>query len=80
MRFYVDQLPKDKKYLTSCWPSMQIVMVMDNKDIKKMLIQNDSLGRTLGIYNILSLQRPSHDILDTKVRSLLTVRMGFPYA
>jgi DNA segregation ATPase FtsK/SpoIIIE, S-DNA-T family len=55
----------------------EIVMIMDDKEMKKQLVQIVSLGRALGIYCILSLQRPSHDILDTKIRSLLTVRMGF---
>jgi DNA segregation ATPase FtsK/SpoIIIE, S-DNA-T family len=55
----------------------EIVMIMDDRDMKKQLVQIVSLGRALGIYCILSLQRPSHDILDTKVRGLLTVRMGF---
>lgn len=55
----------------------EIVMIMDDKEMKKKLVQIVSLGRALGIYCILSLQRPSYDILDTKIRSLLTVRMGF---
>jgi S-DNA-T family DNA segregation ATPase FtsK/SpoIIIE len=55
----------------------EIVMIMDDKEMKKQIVQIVSLGRALGIYCILSLQRPSHDILDTKIRSLLTVRQGF---
>ncbi|MGG1400279.1 FtsK/SpoIIIE domain-containing protein [Bacillus salipaludis] len=55
----------------------EIVMIMDDKEMKKKLVQICALGRALGIYCMLSLQRPSHDILDTKIRSLLTVRMGF---
>lgn len=55
----------------------EIVMIMDDKEMKKQIVQLVSLGRALGIYCMLSLQRPSHDILDTKIRSLLTVRMGF---
>ncbi|MBT2722335.1 FtsK/SpoIIIE domain-containing protein [Bacillus sp. ISL-46] len=55
----------------------EIVMIMDDKEMKKQIVQIASLGRALGIYCMLSLQRPSHDILDTKIRSLLTVRMGF---
>lgn len=74
---HIDKLPEEKRVPYILLAIDEIVMVMDNKNIKKMLVQIDSLGRALGIYNILSLQRPSHDILDTKVRSLLTVRMGF---
>lgn len=55
----------------------EVVMIMDDKEMKKQIVQLVALGRALGIYCILSLQRPSHDILDTKIRGLLTVRMGF---
>jgi DNA segregation ATPase FtsK/SpoIIIE, S-DNA-T family len=74
---HIDDLPAAKKVPYILLAIDEIVMVIDNKEVKKMLVQIDSLGRALGIYNILSLQRPSHDILDTKIRSLLTVRMGF---
>jgi DNA segregation ATPase FtsK/SpoIIIE, S-DNA-T family len=74
---HVDDLPQDVKVPYILLAIDEIVMVMDNKEIRKMVVQIASLGRALGIYTILSLQRPSHDILDTKIRSLLTVRMGF---
>ncbi|MBP1944652.1 FtsK/SpoIIIE domain-containing protein [Cytobacillus luteolus] len=74
---HIDDLPEGQKVPYIVLAIDEIVMVMDNKEVKRMLVQIDSLGRALGIYNLLSLQRPSHDILDTKVRSLLTVRMGF---
>jgi DNA segregation ATPase FtsK/SpoIIIE, S-DNA-T family len=74
---HIDDLPKYKKVPYILLAIDEIVMVMDNKNIKNMLVQIGSLGRALGIYVILSLQRPSYDILDTKIRSLLTVRMGF---
>lgn len=74
---HVDQLPKAKKVPYILLAIDEVIMVMDDKEIKKMLVQIDSLGRALGIYNLLSLQRPSHDVIDTKIRSLLTVRMGF---
>ncbi|MED4534852.1 FtsK/SpoIIIE domain-containing protein [Metabacillus fastidiosus] len=72
---HIDDLPGKVPYIMLAID--EIVMVMDNKNIKNMLVQIASLGRALGIYTLNSLQRPSHDILDTKIRSLLTVRMGF---
>ena len=74
---HVDKLPAETKppYILLCID--EIVMIMDDKEMRKIIVQLVSLGRALGIYVILSLQRPSHDILDTKIRSLLTVRMGF---
>lgn len=74
---HVDKLPKDSKVPYILLAIDEIVMIMDDKDMKKMIVQLASLGRALGIYIMLSLQRPSHDILDTKIRSLLTVRIGF---
>ena len=74
---HINKLPADVKppYLLLCID--EVVMIMDDKDMKKALVQLVALGRALGMYVILSLQRPSHDILDTKIRGLLTVRMGF---
>ncbi|WP_170289661.1 FtsK/SpoIIIE domain-containing protein [Cytobacillus depressus] len=54
----------------------EFVMIKDD-DIMTDLLQIASLGRAYGIYLILSMQRPSHRILSTEVRGLLSVRMGF---
>lgn len=72
---HITKLPKDEPFILLCID--EVVMIMDDKSMKKQIVQITSLGRALGIYCILSLQRPSHDILDTKIRGLLTVRMGF---
>lgn len=74
---HVNKLPVTLKppYILLCID--EFVMIMDDKEMKKQIVQLVALGRALGIYCILSLQRPSHDILDTKIRGLLTVRMGF---
>ncbi|WJQ08789.1 FtsK/SpoIIIE domain-containing protein [Geobacillus stearothermophilus] len=55
----------------------ELVVVKDEKDILDTLVQLVAIGRALNIIVILSMQRPSHDILDTKIRANLTVRMGF---
>ncbi|MBB6283842.1 FtsK/SpoIIIE domain-containing protein [Geobacillus subterraneus] len=55
----------------------ELVIVKDEKDIIGVLIQLVAIGRALNMIVILSMQRPSHDILDTKIRANLTVRMGF---
>ncbi|MFD2681492.1 FtsK/SpoIIIE domain-containing protein [Bacillus seohaeanensis] len=74
---HVNNLPAFAKVPYIVLAIDEIVMIMDDKEMKKQLVQLVALGRALGIYCILSLQRPSHDILDTKIRGLLTVRMGF---
>jgi DNA segregation ATPase FtsK/SpoIIIE, S-DNA-T family len=74
---HVNKLPDSERvpYILICID--EFVMIMDDKDMKAMFIKLVALGRALGMICVLSLQRPSHDILDTKIRSCLTVRMGF---
>jgi DNA segregation ATPase FtsK/SpoIIIE, S-DNA-T family len=73
---HINKLPKDKKppYIVLCID--EFVMINDD-DIMADLLQIASLGRAYGIYLILSMQRPSHKILSTDVRGVLSVRMGF---
>ncbi|WP_244956405.1 FtsK/SpoIIIE domain-containing protein [Geobacillus subterraneus] len=55
----------------------ELVIAKDDKEIMNTLIQLVAIGRALNMIVILSMQRPSADILDTKIRANLTVRMGF---
>lgn len=73
---HINKLSDEKKppYIVLCVD--EFVMIKDD-DIMTDLLQIASLGRAYGIYLILSMQRPSHKILSTDVRGLLSVRMGF---
>ena len=73
---HINKLPEAEKppYIVLCVD--EFVMIKDD-DIMTDLLQIASLGRAYGIYLILSMQRPSHKILSTDVRGLLSVRMGF---
>ncbi|MBT2615346.1 MULTISPECIES: FtsK/SpoIIIE domain-containing protein [unclassified Bacillus (in: firmicutes)] len=73
---HINKLLEDKKppYIVLCID--EFVMIKDD-DIMADLLQIASLGRAYGIYLILSMQRPSHKILSTDVRGVLSVRMGF---
>jgi DNA segregation ATPase FtsK/SpoIIIE, S-DNA-T family len=73
---HINKLPDAQKppYIVLCVD--EFVMIKDD-DIMTDLLQIASLGRAYGIYLILSMQRPSHKILSTDVRGLLSVRMGF---
>ncbi|MBW7642400.1 DNA translocase FtsK [Geobacillus thermoleovorans] len=74
---HINDLPEAERppYILVCID--ELVIVKDNKDVMNALVQLVAIGRALGIIAILSMQRPSHDILDTKIRTNLTVRMGF---
>jgi S-DNA-T family DNA segregation ATPase FtsK/SpoIIIE len=73
---HINKLPDEQKppYIVLCVD--EFVMIRDD-DIMADLLQIASLGRAYGIYLILAMQRPSHKILSTDVRGLLSVRMGF---
>lgn len=73
---HINKLPAAKKppYIMLCID--EFVMIRDD-DIMADLLQIASLGRAYGIYLTLSMQRPSHKILSTDVRGVLSVRMGF---
>jgi len=74
---HINDLPESERppYILVCID--ELVIVKDDKEIMNVLIQLVAIGRALGIIVILSMQRPSADILDVKIRANLTVRMGF---
>lgn len=73
---HINKLPKSRKppYIVLCVD--EFVMISD-KNVMAQLLQIASLGRAYGIYVILSMQRPSHSIISTDLRGVLSVRMGF---
>jgi DNA segregation ATPase FtsK/SpoIIIE, S-DNA-T family len=74
---HINDLPKSERPPIILVCIDELVIVKDNKDVMNALVQLVAIGRALGVIAILSMQRPSHDILDTKIRTNLTVRMGF---
>ena len=74
---HIDDLPTEqhKPYIVCCID--EFVMLRKNKEVMAKLIELTALGRALGIFVILSMQRPVKDVLDTTIRSNLNVAMGF---
>ena len=74
---HIDKLPKEhrKPYILLCID--EYVMLRDDKQLNAKLIELVAMGRALGIYAILSMQRPSHKVIDTTLRDCLDVSMGF---
>lgn len=74
---HIDDVPTDQKrpYLVLCID--EFVMLRKEQEIMNKLIELTALGRALGIFVILSMQRPVKDVLDTTIRSNLNVAMGF---
>jgi DNA segregation ATPase FtsK/SpoIIIE, S-DNA-T family len=77
---HIDDLPEEERrpYIIVCID--EFVMLRKDELIMNILTEIVAIGRTLGVFAILSMQRPSSDILDTSIRANLTVRMGFKVA
>lgn len=74
---HVDDLTSEHKrpYLVVCID--EFVMLRKDEKIMDILTEIAAIGRTLGVFLILSMQRPNAKVLDTTIRANLTVSMGF---
>ncbi len=64
-----------KPYIVVCID--EFVMLRKDEEIMDILTEISAIGRTLGVFLILSMQRPNAEVLDTTIRANLTVSMGF---
>ncbi|MFD2446357.1 FtsK/SpoIIIE domain-containing protein [Bacillus sp. CGMCC 1.16607] len=74
---HVDDLPDEHKrpHIVVCID--EFVMLRKDETIMDILTEIVAIGRTLGVFAILSMQRPNAKVLDTTIRANLTVSMGF---
>ncbi|MEH7157494.1 FtsK/SpoIIIE domain-containing protein [Neobacillus drentensis] len=74
---HIDDLPAEQKrpYIVVCID--EFVMLRKDETIMDILTEIVAIGRTLGVFAILSMQRPNAQVLDTTIRANLTVSMGF---
>lgn len=74
---HVDELPPSHRvpYIVVCID--EFVMLRKDAEIMDILTEVVAIGRTLGVFAILSMQRPNAKVLDTTIRANLTVSMGF---
>ncbi|MBX9972552.1 FtsK/SpoIIIE domain-containing protein [Cytobacillus firmus] len=74
---HVDELPAEHKrpYMVVCID--EFVMLRKDEKIMDILTEIAAIGRTLGVFLMLSMQRPNAKVLDTTIRANLTVSMGF---
>lgn len=74
---HIDELPTEHKkpYIIVCID--EFVMLRKDEKIMEILTEIVAIGRTLGVFAILSMQRPNAKVLDTTIRANLTVSMGF---
>lgn len=74
---HIDDLPAEhrKPYIIVCID--EFVILRKNEEIMDILIDIVCVGRTLGVFAMLSMQRPNAKTLDTTIRAQCTVSMGF---
>lgn len=74
---HIDYLPVEHKlpFIIVCID--EFVMLRKNEMIMDILTEIVAIGRTLGVFVVLSMQRPNAKVLDTTIRANLTVSMGF---
>ncbi|SDI19713.1 DNA segregation ATPase FtsK/SpoIIIE, S-DNA-T family [Alteribacillus persepolensis] len=72
---HVDDLPRKLPYVLLCID--EVALLKKDKEIMNIVEEVSSIGRALGIFLILSMQRPDAKVLDGKLKINLTVRMGF---
>ncbi|AOM08887.1 MULTISPECIES: FtsK/SpoIIIE domain-containing protein [Bacillus cereus group] len=58
----------------------EVAMLQDEKECMTIIEKISAVGRALGVYLMLSMQRPDAKVLDGKLKLNMTVRMGFKCA
>lgn len=72
---HVDDLPNPPPYIVLAID--EVSLLRKEKDIMAAVEDISSIGRALGVFLILSLQRPDAKMLDGALKNNLTVRMAF---
>lgn len=76
---HIDDLPDNKRpnYIVLAIDEVSLLKKHECMDIVEEI---SAIGRALGVFLILSMQRPDADVLDGKLKNNLTVRMAFRHA
>ncbi|MFP3488683.1 DNA translocase FtsK, partial [Staphylococcus sp. SIMBA_130] len=74
----IDQLKEKLPYIIICVDEVRLLK--KETDVMDILEEISSIGRSLGIFIILSMQRPDSKLLEGALKVNCTVRMGFKTA
>ena len=75
---HIDDLASPPPYIILCID--EVALLQDEASLMKLVEEVSAIGRALGVFLILSMQRPDSKVLDGKLKNNLTVRMGFKCA
>jgi len=76
----INDLPADKRPNYIVVAIDEVALLKKEKDVMEIIEEISAIGRALGVFLILSMQRPDADVLDGKLKNNLTVRMAFRHA
>ncbi|MED2063697.1 cell division protein FtsK, partial [Bacillus thuringiensis] len=72
-----NKLNPDKQKLYILLAIDEVAMLQDEKECMTTIEKISAVGRSLGVFLMLSMQRPDAKVLDGKLKLNMTVRMGF---
>jgi DNA segregation ATPase FtsK/SpoIIIE, S-DNA-T family len=72
---HIDELDEKPPYISLCID--EVALLQKERAIMDLVEEISAIGRALGVFLILSMQRPDAKVLDGKLKNNLTVRMGF---
>lgn len=75
---HINDLPTPPPYIVLCID--EVALLQNEKKLMELVEEISAIGRALGVFLILSMQRPDRKVLDGKLKNNLTVRMGFKCA
>ncbi|MCM3405933.1 FtsK/SpoIIIE domain-containing protein [Cytobacillus oceanisediminis] len=75
---HIDDLEQPPPYIVLCID--EVALLQNEKKLMELVEEISAIGRALGVFLILSMQRPDRKVLDGKLKNNLTVRMGFKCA
>ena len=76
----IDDLPAGERPSYIVLAIDEVALLKKEKDIMEGIEEISAIGRALGVFLILSMQRPDSDVLDGKLKNNLTVRMAFRHS
>lgn len=75
---HINDLKEPPPYIVLCID--EVALLQNEKKLMELVEEVSAIGRALGVFLILSMQRPDRKVLDGKLKNNLTVRMGFKCA
>jgi S-DNA-T family DNA segregation ATPase FtsK/SpoIIIE len=75
---HVDDLQDKISYIILCID--EVALLKKEKECMEIIEEISAIGRALGVFLILSMQRPDMEVLNGKLKNNLTVRMAFRHS